>query len=92
MHLKQAPGFMVMLGSIGRKEMNDLVREIPYIELLLIFVILGLSGLGYFTQLNRGDSPDPLKYGLIGKWILAGLIGVAFLAILLFFVASLVRV
>jgi hypothetical protein len=71
--------------------MNDLVREIPIIELLLIFAILGLSGLGLLSQRSEGDSSEPMKFGLVGKWILAGLIGLAFLAIILFLIISLVR-
>jgi hypothetical protein len=72
--------------------MNDLVREIPIIELLFIFTILGLSGLGFLSQRSGGDSPEPMKFRLIGKWILAGLIGLAILAIILFLIISLVRV
>ena len=68
--------------------MNALVSGIPFIELLLVFAMLGLSGLGFFSLLRRREPADPKKYGLIGKWILAGFIGLALLAILLFFVVS----
>jgi hypothetical protein len=79
-----------MLGEIGSGEMNDFVREIPLIELLLVFSMLGLGGFGFYSQLKRKDPPDSMKYGLIGKWILAGLVGLAFLAIILFFIGSLI--
>jgi hypothetical protein len=69
--------------------MNALVSRIPFIELLLVFAMLGLSGLGFFSVLRRRKTADPMKYGLIGKWTLAGLVGLAFLAIILFLVVSL---
>jgi hypothetical protein len=69
--------------------MNDFVREIPFIEFMFVFAMLGLSGLGFFSLLRRRDPADPMKDGCLGKWILAGLIGLAFLSILLFFFASL---
>jgi hypothetical protein len=72
--------------------MNAWVSGIPFIELLLVFAMLGLSGLGFFSLLRRRVPVDPKNYGLIGKWILAGLIGLALLAILLFFIISLVLV
>jgi hypothetical protein len=70
--------------------MNVFVREIPFIELLLVFAMLGLGGLGFFSLLRRRDPTDPMKYGSTGKWILAGLIGLAVLAIILLIVVSLV--
>jgi hypothetical protein len=72
--------------------MNSIVREIPLIELLLVFSMLGLSGIGFYSQLQKRDPADSMKYGLIGKWILAGLIGLAILAIILFFFVSLIFV
>lgn len=69
--------------------MNTLVSGIPFIELLLVFAVLGVSSLGFFSLLRRREPADPKNYGLIGKWILVGLVGLAFLAILLFFVVSL---
>ncbi|MBE3142989.1 MAG: hypothetical protein IMZ61_03585 [Planctomycetes bacterium] len=70
--------------------MNVFVREIPFIELLLVFAMLGLGGLGFFSLLRRRNPTDLMKYGSTGKWILAGLIGLAVLAIILLFVVSLV--
>ena len=83
---------MVILRWIGLGPMSDFLREIPFIELLLVFAMLGLGGLGFFSLLRRRDPANPIKSVLMGKWILAGLIGLAFLAIILFFVVSLVLV
>lgn len=72
--------------------MNFFIREIPLIEILLVFAILGLVGLGFFSLLHRKDPIDLTNYGDTGKWILASLMGLAFLATILLFVVSFVIV
>lgn len=72
--------------------MNFFVREIPLIEALLVFAMLGLVGLGFFSLLHRKDRTDSTNYGETGKWILASLMGLAFLATILLFVVSFIIV
>jgi len=68
--------------------MNVFVREIPYMELLLICAMLGFGALGFFSLPRKNDPSEPMEHGTAGKWILASLVGVAALAIILLFVAS----
>jgi len=70
--------------------MNIFVREIPLIEQLLVFAMLGLGGLGFFSLRRRRDLIAQMNYGSTEKWILAGLTGLAILATILLFVVSLV--
>lgn len=67
------------------------LNEIPFVELLIIFAILGLCSLGFF-RLRRRDPSNPVGYGSTGKWILAGLIGLAVMSITLLFVIALILV
>ena len=72
--------------------MNVLVSEIPFIEILLVFILLTLGSLGFYSLLRKRDLANPMKYVSTGKWILASLMGLALLAIILFLIISLVRV
>jgi cell division protein FtsW (lipid II flippase) len=68
--------------------MSGFIREIPIIETLLIISALGLCGLG-FLFLHRTDNPtNAMKHELVGKVILAGLVGVAIMAIILLVMTS----
>lgn len=69
--------------------MNVFVREIPFIELFLVFSMLSLGGVGLFSLFRRRNPADPIRYASAGKWILGGLIGLAILAITILLAASL---
>jgi hypothetical protein len=71
--------------------MSELFRNIPLIELLLVLTMLGLGGFGYLS-LPRGTKHQAnTKATSNGKWILAGLCGLALLAIFLLFVIALTK-
>ncbi len=69
--------------------MGVLVRNIPFVELLLILSIFGLGGVGYFSLVRKPKDQVRPAARTIGIWILAGLVCLALLAIILFLVASL---
>ncbi len=71
--------------------MNLLVKDIPYIEILLALTSIGLGSLGYFIVLHGKDQLIEKKYKSFGRWILGGLVGLAVLAMILLLVVALVQ-
>lgn len=70
--------------------MSVFVKVIPYIEFLLVLVMLALIGLDYLSLWS--NPPGQNQYKSAGKWVLPGLVGLAILAILLLFVVSFAKV
>jgi hypothetical protein len=71
--------------------MSALFRNIPLIELALVLILLGLGGFGSLS-LRRGiNHPVNSKARSNGKWVLAGLCGLALLAIILLFLVTLIK-
>lgn len=72
--------------------MVSITRNIPFIELILIAIMLFLGSLGYLALVHKGDQITEEDRQIVIKWVIKGLIGLASLAVVLLFIASPVRV
>ena len=73
------------------KAMSTFIEIIPFIELLLVLAIIGLSGLGYFSLQHGTNQFGQQQFKFTEKWVLTGFIALAILAISLLLMVSLAQ-
>ncbi len=72
--------------------MSVFIKFIPFIELLLVLSMLGLSLFGYLSLRSAANrQKDQNQYNVTGKWVLPGLIVLSILAIVFLLMASLIQ-
>jgi hypothetical protein len=71
--------------------MASVISDIPFIELMLIVIMLFLASVGYQALIHKGDQITEEDSQAVIKWVIKGLIGLASLEVVLFLIASLVR-
>jgi hypothetical protein len=72
--------------------MTSVIGDIPYIELMLIVIMLFLGSVGFQALIHKGDQITEEDSQAVIKWVIRGLIGLASLEIVLLLIASLVRI
>lgn len=65
-----------------------IINDIPLFETLLILAMLVLGGIGYLSLLHKGNGMSGANAEHLTQWVVGGLIGLAFLAVLAFIITT----
>jgi hypothetical protein len=71
--------------------MVSIIRYIPFIELIVILIMLFMANAGYQAYIHKGEQITEEDSQAIIKWVIKGLIGLASLEIVLLLIATLVK-
>jgi len=72
--------------------MVSIIRDIPFIELVVILIMLFMANAGYQAHIHKGEQITEEDSQAIIKWVIKVLIGLASLEVVLLLIATLVRV